>query len=118
MPKGTSADSAQIHAALHTLTALLSPGKSITHTVLPALNGRPGKKLYIHLPQTSGYNTKAASVIKGGPRLQLVASSGGEVAMGEGDGVFVRGAKTGETIEITNAGEGRGEVIIFEMDDE
>jgi hypothetical protein len=38
------------------------------------------------------------------------------VKLGEGDGVFIRGGKVGDAVELENVGKIRGEVLLFEMD--
>ncbi|WWC64266.1 uncharacterized protein I303_106876 [Kwoniella dejecticola CBS 10117] len=107
-----------IHAPLHFFASLLSPSKSVTHTLLPSINGKATKKLYIQLIQSSGYNTESAAKDgKNGPLVQI--SSGAQSAkLGEGDGVFITSGKTGEEVIIENVGNRVGEVVVFEMDDE
>ncbi|WWC73329.1 uncharacterized protein I206_107296 [Kwoniella pini CBS 10737] len=106
-----------IHSPLHFFASLLSPNKSVIHKLLSSINGKLTKKIYIHLVQTSGYNTKSASKDGKGPLIQI--SGGSELTkLGEGDGVFITSGKVGEEIKIENIGNGVGEVVLFEMDDE
>lgn len=82
--------------------------------------------MYLHVVQTSGYNTGAA----GGNTVRISSTqeageekSGeeggekgkGEVVLREGDGVFVWG-KVGCEVKVENVGEGVAEVLLFEMD--
>ncbi|WVR09257.1 hypothetical protein IAU60_006322 [Kwoniella sp. DSM 27419] len=106
-----------IHAPLHFFASLLSPAKSVTHTLLPALNSKKEKLVYVQLVQTSGYNTRAAnkSADAPGPVIK-VTGEGKETVLGEGDGVFIRGGKIGEQVQLENIGKGVGEIVLFEMD--
>lgn len=71
--------------------------------------------MYIHVVQTSGYNTKAA----GGNTVRVSSKDNGSegegVVLREGDGVFVSG-KVGVEVRVENVGEGVAEVLLFEMD--
>lgn len=104
-----------VHSPLHAFVSVLSPGKTLTHSLHPTLRG-PGEKLfYAQLVQLSGFNTAAAS--KDGKKgLVKISSGDSTVTLGEGDGVFVRGGKTREEFEIENVGEVKAELILFEMD--
>lgn len=113
----------QIHAPLHFFASLLSPAKSLKHTLLPST--KSDKLVYIQLVQSSGFSTKRAD--KGesqssggggsgsGPVIKI-SSGAEEVILGEGDGVFIRGGKVGEELVLENVGKGLGEVVLFEMD--
>jgi len=45
-----------------------------------------------------------------------ISGGGQESTLGEGDGVFISGAKVGNQIVLENVGGGRGELVLFEMD--
>ena len=45
-----------------------------------------------------------------------VSGGGQEAVLGEGDGVFVRGAKEGDEVVFENKGGKVGELVVFEMD--
>ena len=45
-----------------------------------------------------------------------VSGGGQEAVLGEGDGVFISGARVGEGVALENVGGGVGELILFEMD--
>jgi len=67
------------------------------------------------LIQSSGYNISAAKK-DGSTALVKITGGAEEVVLGEGDGVFVRGAKTGNEVGIENVGKVKGELIFFEID--
>lgn len=84
--------------------------------------------MYVHVVQTSGYNTGAA----GGNTVRISSDhqdageekdgeggkekgKGKEVVLREGDGVFVWG-RMGCEVKVENVGEGVAEVLLFEMD--
>lgn len=80
------------------------------------MSGKDEKRVYIQLIQTSGYNTKKADTTgKKGPVLK-VSGGGEEIVLGEGDGVFIRGGKVGENIQIENFGSDVAELVLFELD--
>lgn len=68
--------------------------------------------MYIHVIQSTEYNTKASLKTPTAPRIVV----NGDTVLGEGDGAFVTGAEAGKTIELRNEGGGKGEVLLFEMD--
>ncbi|ORX38987.1 RmlC-like cupin domain-containing protein [Kockovaella imperatae] len=105
-----------INAALNTFATVLSPGKSLQHTFQPTIKGVDGAKImYAHLTQTSGFNTKAAA--KDGKTAVIRIKNGdSEAVLGEGDGLFIRGAKTGDVLEIESTGGSPAELVLFEMD--
>ncbi|WRT68811.1 uncharacterized protein IL334_005791 [Kwoniella shivajii] len=107
-----------INSPVHFFATLLSPTKSLTHTLLSSLNGRQGKLFYIQVVQSSGFNTKSAA--KDAQKTALIKVTGGkeETTLGEGDGVFIIGGKTGDEITIENLGKKAGEVVLFEMDED
>ncbi|KAL1404972.1 hypothetical protein Q8F55_008585 [Vanrija albida] len=108
-----------IHAALNFFGSLLGSGKSLDHTLLPRLKPSPagaGKLVYVQLVQTSGYNPGKAPKDGKGGALVKVSLGGQEATLGEGDGVFIRGANTGDKLVVDNVGEKRAEVVLFEMD--
>ncbi|WWC97797.1 hypothetical protein V866_004684 [Kwoniella sp. B9012] len=106
-----------IHSPVHFFSSLISPTISLTHKLLPSLNGKPNKLFYVQLVQSSGYNTESAPK-DGKGSLIKVTGGGQEATLGEGDGVFITGGKVGEEISIENVGKGVGEVVLFEMDEE
>ena len=94
-----------IHQDLRFYATILSPGKSLSYT----FQGDGDRLGYIHLAQMSGYNptkdAKGAKVIVGDNEIR------------EGDGVFVRGAKSGDTVQFENTGDVDAEFVWFDMGD-
>jgi hypothetical protein len=95
----------------------------VTHTLLPRLTTSQsfaspnGKLVYVQLVQTSGFNLKSASkAANGSTAVVRVTGEGGEVVLGEGDGVFIRGGETGGEVRLENIGKTVGEIVLFEMD--
>ncbi|KAG8999643.1 hypothetical protein FRB95_012680 [Tulasnella sp. JGI-2019a] len=88
-----------IHSLVSLHATILSPGKTVNHTF-------KGGKGYLHLIQTSGYNTGLAK----GNRIQI--NSGLE--LGEGDGSFVHDA-AGSELRIENVGSGNAELLVFDI---
>ena len=83
--------------------AILNPFKSVTHE----FTGEGERKAYIHVVQTSGYNTKAST--------GHTVSVNGQLELREGDGAFTWG-KAGENLVIENVGEGQAEVLVFDIE--
>ena len=104
-----------VHSPLHAFVSVLSPSTSLTHTVRPRTDGDGQKLFYAQLIQCSGYSTVAAKK-DGSTALVKITGGDEEVVLGEGDGVFVRGAKTADGVTIENVGKVKGELIFFEMD--
>jgi quercetin 2,3-dioxygenase len=92
-----------IHQDMRFYATVLSPGKSIGYT----FQGDGARLGYVHLAQMSGYNpgkeTGGAKVDAGGKEIR------------EGDGVFVEGGKSGDTVEFKNIGDVDAEFVWFDM---
>ena len=82
---------------------ILNPFKSVTHE----FTGEGERKAYIHVVQTSGYNTEAST--------GQTVSVNGQLELREGDGAFAWG-KAGENLVIENVGEGQAEVLVFDIE--
>lgn len=91
-----------VQSSLYLWATLLSPGKKVEHSFV-------NKKGYVHLIQTSGYNSEAA---KGN-----TISVNGESTLREGDGVFIEaeGEGTGH-VTIENTGDEVAEVLLFDIE--
>ncbi|KZO93566.1 Pirin-domain-containing protein [Calocera viscosa TUFC12733] len=98
-----------VHAGVTMYASLLSPGKTLSHAV-PGAADEQQRKAYVHLIQTSGYNEGAAK----GNEVRLTGA-GQEVSLREGDGAYVL-AGGGEQLGVENVGEGRAEVVLFDVD--
>ncbi|CAE7168974.1 unnamed protein product [Rhizoctonia solani] len=96
-----------VHAQLSVYASILSPGKTLEHTFPAPKEGESARKAYVHVIQTSGYNTKAAT----GAKVQL----NGGLELSEGDGVFSE-APGGEKIQIENTGDKDAEVLVFDLE--
>lgn len=88
-----------IHSSVSLFASILTPGKTLGHTF-------KGAKGYVHLIQTSGYNTGVGK----GSRVQL----NGGLELGEGDGGFVYGA-AGQELKIENVGSTGAELLVFDI---
>ena len=86
---------------------ILSPGKSISYT----FQGNGPRKGYIHLAQMSGYNPETET---GGAKVEI----GSGTLIREGDGVFVTGGKSGDTVDFKNVGDVDAEFVWFDMGSE
>lgn len=101
-----------IHSALTLFVTLLSPSRSLPHTLTPIPNATE-QKVYIHLPQTSGYNPSPSS----GAHIEVSASNGNSVELREGDGLYitVTGGKS-HTLDVQNIGDVVAEPLLFELE--
>lgn len=125
---------APVHAPLSLFATLLSPATSLPYTFTGTASSTSDqgkeeekeqeRKMYVHVVQTSGYNTGAASgnTVRisstqeaGGDGGEEKEKEKGEVVLREGDGVFVWG-RVGREVRVENVGEGVAEVLLFEMD--
>ncbi|KAJ7261980.1 RmlC-like cupin domain-containing protein [Mycena rebaudengoi] len=95
---------APVQSPLTLYATLLSEGKSLKQTIT-------GKRGYIHVVQTSGYNTKAAT----GASIKVVGAPGVEVELKEGDGAYLHFDKGGE-LTVENTGDKTAEVLLFDLD--
>ena len=90
---------------------LLSPSAALSHVLRTA-------RAYVHVVQTSGYNTGAAA----GATVRLAAAGGQEdVVLREGDGVYVTvgGTTPGgaeNELKVENVGDRVAEVLVFDLD--
>lgn len=91
-----------VHAPVSVYASILSPSRSVSHT----FSGE--RKGYLHVIQTSGYNTGPSE--SEGARIRVNGPGGLE--LGEGDGVFV----IGDNIEVENVGMGNAEFVLFDME--
>lgn len=97
--------------------SLLAPGSSVSHTVSPPFNPSAQtttKRVYVHLVQSSGYNTRASYTHADAARVKVGGDKG--VLLGEGDGVFIDGGKAGDVIGFESVGGSEAEFVLFEMD--
>ncbi|KAJ6621512.1 pirin domain-protein domain-containing protein-containing protein [Mycena sp. CBHHK59/15] len=95
---------APVQSPLTLYATLLSDGKSLKQTI-------KGSKGYIHVVQTSGYNTNAAT----GAAIRVIGAPGVEVELREGDGAYLHFDKGGE-LTVENIGDKTGEVLLFDLE--
>ncbi|CAK9787033.1 Pirin-domain-containing protein [Cutaneotrichosporon oleaginosum] len=105
-----------IASDLNFFASLISPGTTVNHNLVARNRGSgDGKLVYVQVVQTSGYNPRKAPT--DGAVAQVKVSLGGQTAtLGEGDGVFIRGAKVGDELVTENVNRKVAEVVLFEMD--
>ena len=98
---------APVQSPLYLYATLLSKGASVAHQLKKSDSSPGQRKAYVHVIQTSGYNTGKAK----GNRVLL----NGALELAEGDGAFAIG-KEGQPIEIKNVGDSTAEVLLFDLD--
>ena len=103
--EGVSSDregsgAAPVQSPLSLYASLLSPSASVSHVLKRS-------KAYIHVVQTSGYNTGKAA----GASVRIPASE----VLREGDGAYII-AGAGSKIFLENVGEGVAEVLLFDLE--
>lgn len=98
---------APVQSPLYLYTTLLRKGASVAHKLKKSGLTPAQRKAYVHVIQTSGYNTGKGK----GNRVLC----NGELELAEGDGAFAIG-KEGQPIEIKNIGDGTAEVLLFDLD--
>jgi len=96
---------APVQSPLTLFATLLSPTKSLPYIFSSK------RKVYIHVIQTSGYNTEAGS----GVHVKVDDGKGVELDMREGDGAYVFGEEGGKLV-VENVGEGVAEVLLFDLE--
>ena len=99
---------APVHSPLSLYASLISLGTTLSHTLEKK---EPARKAYIHVVQTSGYNTNEAT----GATVRVSAEGAGELLLKEGDGVYVLGLP-GSELKVGIVGESVAEVLLFEME--
>ncbi|KAJ7780084.1 RmlC-like cupin domain-containing protein [Mycena maculata] len=95
---------APVQSPLTLYATLLSDGKSLKQTI-------KGSKGYIHVVQTSGYNTNVAT----GAAIRVIGAPGVEVELKEGDGAYLHFSKSGE-LTVENIGDKTAEVLLFDLE--
>ena len=83
---------------------ILSPGKTLSYT----FQGNGSRNGYIHLAQMTGYNPEKETA---GAKVSI----GGGTEIREGDGVFVTGGESGDSVEFKNIGDLDAEFVWFDM---
>ncbi|KAG8680954.1 hypothetical protein FRC08_015943 [Ceratobasidium sp. 394] len=86
----------------------MSRNKTLSHRYMP--EPWPGsllRRAYVHVAQTSGYNTGEAA----GAAVLL----NGQSKLREGDGAFIHVADGDHSLDIANVGDRDAEVLVFDL---
>lgn len=99
---------------LNLFATLISPRTTLSHTFLTTPDVK-ARKAYIHVVQTSGYNTKAATGAS--VKVSGLGDDGKplEVLLKEGDGAYIFG-EAGKEMKVENVGDKVAEVLLFDME--
>ena len=100
---------APVQSPLTLFATLLSPSMSLAHVLLEGSTKE--HKAYIHVVQTSGYNTEVAM----GATVRVTGEDGVEVELKEGDGAYIYG-ESGKEIKLDNVGEKVAEILLFDLE--
>jgi len=98
---------APIHSPLSVYATIISPSTNMLYSFPAPAPNEGMRKSYVHVIQTSGYNTGAAK----GARVKI----NGGLELAEGDGVFALG-KEGDKLEVENVGDVPAEVLVFDVE--
>ena len=96
---------APVQSALTLYATLLGAGKSLVRPL-------EGKKGYIHVIQTSGYNEGQAK----GAQVRVSSKGGEELILREGDGAYIYTGKSGDSLVVENDGTSTAEILVFDLD--
>jgi quercetin 2,3-dioxygenase len=98
---------APIHSPISVYATIISPSVNVLYSFPAAALNEEMRKSYVHVIQTSGYNTGAAK----GARVKI----NGGLELAEGDGAFALG-KEGDKLEVENVGNAPAEVLVFDVE--
>ena len=96
---------APVQSALTLYASILGKGKALNRPL-------EGKKAYVHVIQTSGYNERQAT----GASVKFSTKGGDEVELREGDGAYVDVNKKGAVLEVENVGDRAAELVVFDLE--
>ena len=96
---------APVQSALTLYASILGKGKALNRPL-------EGKKAYVHVIQTSGYNERQAT----GASVKFSTKGGDEVELREGDGAYVDVKKKGAVLEVENVGDRAAELVVFDLE--
>ena len=100
-----AAGPAPVHSPISLRATLLSPGRSLSRELRA-----PSSKAYVHVVQTSGYNSRAAS----GNTIRVYAPGAKDAILREGDGLYIT-SPNDTTVSVENTGENVAEILLFEL---
>jgi hypothetical protein len=86
---------------------LLSPSATVKHTFGAPAAGENKRYGYLHVIQTSDYNT--------GKAIGVTIQVNGKLKLAEGDATYIE-ASEGDIVEITNVANKTGELLFFDLD--
>jgi len=95
---------APVHTSLTMYASLLSPGTKLERLL-------EGKRGYVHVIQTSGYNDGKAA----GATVKI-SSQDAQLTLKEGDGAYVSVGQTGHVMDVQNDGDRVAEVVVFDLE--
>ncbi|TDL23827.1 pirin domain-containing protein [Rickenella mellea] len=106
---------APVQSPVSLYATMLSPAASLPHTfpaTLSADSASPStaRKAYIHVVQTSGYNTKMSS----GASVKVTGDDA-VLELKEGDGAYIFG-EAGKELKVENTGDRVAEVLLFDVE--
>jgi redox-sensitive bicupin YhaK (pirin superfamily) len=96
---------APVQSPLTLYATLLGQGKALSRPL-------EGKKGYIHVVQTSGYNEGKAD----GASVKINSKGGEELTLREGDGAYIFVGQSGNTLQVENDGDRTAEILVFDLD--
>ncbi|EDR05147.1 uncharacterized protein LACBIDRAFT_303534 [Laccaria bicolor S238N-H82] len=96
---------APVQSALTLYASILGTGKALSRPL-------EGKKAYVQVIQTSGYNPQQAT----GATVKFSTKGGDEVELREGDGAYVDVKKEGAILEVENVGDRAAEILVFDLE--
>ena len=96
---------APVQSPLTLYATLLGQNKSLNRPLT-------GKKGYIHVVQTSGYNNGESK----GANIKIASKGGEELTLGEGDGAYIYVGNSGNILEVENVGDRVAEVVVFDLE--
>ena len=96
---------APVHSPLTLYASILGTGKALSKPL-------EGKKAYVQVIQTSGYNKRQAT----GATVKFSTKGGDEVELREGDGAYLDVKKEGAILEVENVGDRAAELLVFDLE--
>lgn len=104
---------APVQSPLNLFASLISPGVSLSHTFLSG--PRKERKGYVHLVQTTKYNTGPG--LASGAAIRISSEGAEPLVLKEGDGAYVFGEQ-GKVMTVENIGENGkvAEVLLFDIE--
>jgi len=96
---------APVQSPLTLYATLLSGGKSLEQRL-------EGKKGYIHVIQTSGYNAGKGQ----GASVRASSKGGEELVLREGDGAYIFVGNSGNVLQVENTGDQVAEILVFDLE--